>query len=342
MTRKLLLTAALAAAAVAGCLSMPVAAQDVKKIRIGWQPTTTVEAQIAHAMRKTNILELNGLQGEMIMFSFGPAVNEALVGGSIDVGFIGDMPSVSLAVANAPTTVIGRQSVFRGSILATPKSGVQELKDLRGKKLYGPVGSSIYLASVSMLEKAGLKPGKDVEIVHMGFADLSDAIKAGKVDAVFVWDPWIELFVTQGLARELAKDTSLTMVIAMRNDYIQKNPDAVEKFLRAHKAALLFAASDHPRANGWFREPENARTLDPRVIQTATAYDPQWNAKAMKDIRISFNDAEMQRYLGLGKLAYALKVFPKEPPLKEKTDMTVAKKLDASSWTFDISKVKLK
>jgi len=232
--------------------------------------------------------------------------------------------------------------VFRGSILATTKSGVKELKDLKGKKLYGPVGSSIYLASISMLEKAGLRPGKDVEIVHMGFADLSDAIKAGKVDAVFVWDPWIELFVTQGLAKELAKDTSLTMVIAMRNDYIQKNPDAVEKFLRAHKAALLFAASDHARANAWFREPENARTLDPRVIQTATAYDPQWNAKRIKDIRISFNDAEMQRYLGLGKLAYALKVFPKEPPLKEKTDMTVAKKLDASSWTFDISKVKLK
>jgi len=341
MKKRLLLTAAAALAAAIG-FSAPLAAQGGKKIRIGWQPTTTVEAQIAHAMAKTNILELNGLQGEMLMFSFGPAVNEALVGGSIDVGFIGDMPSVSLAVANAPTTVIGRQSVFRGSILATPKAGINELKDLKGKKLYGPVGSSIYLAAVGMLQKAGLTPGKDVEVVNMGFADLSDAIKAGKVDAVFVWDPWIELFVAQGLAKELAKDTSLTMVIAMRNDYRQKNPDAVEKFLRAHKAALLFAASDHARANAWFREPENARTLDPRIIQTATAYDPQWNAKTIKDIRVGFNDAEMQRYIGLGKLAYALKVFPKEPPLKEKMDITVAKKLDASSWAFDISQVKLK
>jgi len=341
MKNRTFLAAAGAAFAVA-VVSAPLGAQDLKKIRIGWQPTTTVEAQIAHAMAKTNVLELNGLQGEMIMFSFGPAVNEALVGGSIDVGFIGDMPSVSLAVANAPTTVVGRQSVFRGSILATPKSGIQTLADLKGKKIYGPVGSSIYLAAVSMLEKAGLKPGKDVEMVHMGFADLSDAIKSGKVDAVFVWDPWIELFVKQGLAKELAKDTNLTMVIAMRNDYMQKNPDVLEKFLRAHKAALLFAASDHNRANAWFREPENARTLDPAIVQTATAYDPQWNARTLQDIRISFNDAEMDRYLGLGKLAFALKVFPKEPPLKEKTDITVAKKVDASPGTFDLSKVKVK
>jgi hypothetical protein len=62
----------------------------------------------------------------------------------------------------------------------------------------------------------------------------------------------------------------------------------------------------------------------------------------MRDIRISFNDAEMDRYLGLGRQAFALKVFPKDPPLKEKTDISVAKRLDAGSWDFDLSKVKVK
>src|SRR3954451_5240223 len=70
--------------------------QELKSIRIGWQPTTTVEAQVAHTLAKTNILEKNGLKAEFVMFSFGPAVNEALLSGAIDVGFIGDMPSVSL------------------------------------------------------------------------------------------------------------------------------------------------------------------------------------------------------------------------------------------------------
>ena len=97
-----LVSAIVAAAAISVGLVSPALAAETP-IRIGWQPTTTVEAQIAHTLRKTDILERNGLKGEMIMFSFGPAVNEALISGAVDVGFIGDMPSVSL-------TEIGRAS----------------------------------------------------------------------------------------------------------------------------------------------------------------------------------------------------------------------------------------
>lgn len=334
------MTVTIALALGVSVLAWPVHAQT--KIRIGWQPTTTVEAQIAHALAKTDILERNGLQAEMIMFTYGPAVNEGLVSGAIDVGFIGDMPSVSLVAANAPITVIARQSVFRGSIVASTRSSIRTLQDLRGNKLYGPFGSSIYLASLTMLEKAGLQPKKDVEIVHMGFADLSDALKAGKVEAVFVWDPWIELFVSEGLGRVLASDTSLTMVVVMRTDFLARNRAAAESFLRAHKEASLFAAQDHARSNAWFREPEAARRLDTQVIQTATAYDPQWNAKRLTDIRLAFNEQELKRYLGLGKFAYELKIFPKEAPLSQKLDLSTAEKLDANPWKFDVNSVRLK
>ena len=36
-------------------------AQQAVPIRVGWQPTTTVEAQIAHVLQRTDILERNGL-----------------------------------------------------------------------------------------------------------------------------------------------------------------------------------------------------------------------------------------------------------------------------------------
>ena len=102
-------------------------AQDPILVRIGWQPTTTVEAQIAHVLQRTDILERNGFKGQFTMFSFGPAVNEALVSGALDIGFIGDMPSVSLAAVNARTTVIGRQSFVPRSNCCIYKIGHQDI-----------------------------------------------------------------------------------------------------------------------------------------------------------------------------------------------------------------------
>jgi sulfonate transport system substrate-binding protein len=323
-------------------LGYAAAADELKTIRIGWQPTTTVEAQIAHTLAKTDILARNGLKAEMTMFSFGPAVNEALVSGAIDVGFIGDMPSVSLAAAGGPTTVIARQSTFRGSIIASTKSDIKTLSDLKGKSLYGPTGSSIYLAALAMLDGAKLKPGTDVTVVNMGFADLTDALKSGKIDALFVWDPWVENFVNQGLARVIASSVELTMVVAMRDDYKGKNPDVVEKFLKAQKEATLFAASNHEKANAWFREPAAAQGLPIDIVEKATGYDPQWSAKSLSDIRLAFTTVEKDRYFGLGKQAAELKIYPAVPPLDKKTDMSVAERLDRMPWPFDPKTVTVK
>ena len=336
------LTIALIAVVVGIFVTPDTHGADLTPIRIGWQPTTTVEAQIAHTLGKTDILEKNGLKGDLIMFSYGPAVNEALVAGAIDVGFIGDMPSVLLTAAGAPVTVVARQSVFRGSIVASTKSNIKKIEDLKGKKLYGPFGSSIYLSAVNMLKQAGLQPGKDVEIVNMGFADLADALKADRIEALFVWDPWIELFEKQNLVRVLKSDTSLTMVVVMRTAFLKSNPGAAENFLKSHKEALLFAARNHDLVNQWFREPEAARNLDPGIIQQATAYDPQWNAKTLKDIKLSFSKPGLDRYLGLANIAYDLKITPKLSPLAQRVDWSIANKLDNADWKFDPASVRVK
>src|SRR5215471_10909904 len=342
LSRRRLASLTALAACVAVFHGTPARAQDNLVVRIGWQPTTTVEAQIAHVLQRTDILQRKGFKGEFIMFSFGPAVNEALIAGAVDVGFIGDMPSVSLAAVNAPITVIGRQSVFRGAIVASTKSDIKTVQDLKGKKLHGPIGSSIYLAALEMLEKANLRPGTDVEVTNMGFADLSDAFRAGKIDAAFVWDPWVENFVEKGLGRVVAEDNRLTMVIPMQDEFKKAHPEATERFLRAHKEALLYAATHQDQANSWFREPEVARQLSKSVVETTTAYDPQWGAKRLSDIRVSFSDSELERYLELGRRAGELKIYPVPPPVQQKLDLSAAKKVDGETWNFDPEAVKLK
>ena len=232
------------------------------------------------------------------------------------------MPSVSLAAVNAPIAVIGRQSVFRGAIVASAKSDIKTLADLKGKKLYGPFGSSIYLAALAMLEKAGLKPGKDVEMVNMGFADLSDAMRAGKVDAVFVWDPWVENFVEKGLVRVLGEDTALTMVIrdARRIQEGATRTPPSGSCGRTRKRCCL-PPRNHALVNQWFQEPEPARAAQPDGDPEDHGLRSAMGREVLKDIRVSFTDAELTRYLGLGNRAHALKIYPAEPPLQQKLDL---------------------
>lgn len=341
-SRRRFLTHLCAVPTAIAALGIAAASAEPTPIRIGWQPTTTVEAQIAHALARTDILERNDLKGSFTMFSAGPAVNEALASGAIDVGFIGDMPSVTLAAAGAPITVVARQSVFRGAIVASGASGMTKLSDLKGKKLYGPVGTGIYLAALSMLKEAGLTPGKDVEILNMGFADLADALRSGKIEALFVWDPWVALFESRDLVKVLGADRSLTMVTTMRTDFVQGKAAAAERFLRAQKEALVFAAAQPALANKWFTEPDAAKALPIEIVQRATAEDPQWRARTLKDVRLNFDKAELDRYFGLAQQAADLKIFPKLPALRERTNLSLAERVDAASWSFDPATVKVK
>jgi len=193
-----------------------------------------------------------------------------------------------------------------------------------------------------MLKDAGLVPGKDVEVVNMGFADLADALRSGKIEALFVWDPWVALFESRDLVKVLGADNSLTMVTTMRSDFLKNNASAAERFLRAQKEALVFSATHPDVANKWFVEPDAAKTLPIEIVQRATAEDPQWRATSLKDVRLGFSKAEIDRYFGLAQQASDLKIFPKLPPLRERTDLSLADRVDAAVWSFDPQSVKVK
>jgi hypothetical protein len=57
---------------------------------------------------------------------------------------------------------------------------------------------------------------------------------------------------------------------------------------------------------------------------------------------LAFKPSEKERYFGLGRRAAELNIYPKVPPLEQKTDIAVAERLDASPWLFDVSGVKEK
>jgi sulfonate transport system substrate-binding protein len=340
MSRKALMHA-LAGVAIASLITGSAVAQEKKKIRIGWQPTSIISAQIAQAMMKTDIMERNGLVGEHIMFTLGPPLNEGLVSNAIDVGYVGDMPAIAMAAAGAPTVVIGRQTAFRTGLLSSTRTDIKTPEDLKGKKIFGPYGTSAFLSTQGILQKAKLTPGKDVEMVNLAFGEILDALKAGRIDNFYMWEPWVTFFQEKKLARVVGQDPGILLVILMREDFYKNNPDLVERLLKANKEALLFCAQNQSTCNKWVLEAPQARAFDEKILQDSASLDPQWNAKSLKDIRVSISPDEMKRFVEVGKRAYELKILQRDPQVQQHTDTKIAEKVDAATWDFDPKTVKI-
>jgi sulfonate transport system substrate-binding protein len=311
-------------------------------IRVGYIPTTIVQAQIAHTLDKTDILARNGLAGKMTLFNSSPAVNEALVGGAIDVGFVSDFAAITVMAAGAPVVPIGHQSVFRGALMATTASGLRKIDELKGKPVYGLFGVTVYKTAQEMVRKAGLQPGRDMNFVNMNFTEMADAVRAKKIDAFFTWDPWISFFEKQGLAVTLAADPSPAMLVVARESFIKEQPDAASRFLRAQAEALFYATRNKAQTNAWFRLPEAARQIDPEVIDASSAHDPNWMAKSFNDIPIGFTPQQVQGLQSLAQFAFENKLTQRLAPVAERVNLAIGQRADMQPRpAFDPAAVKV-
>ena len=90
-------------------------AQGADVVKMGWFNTTTVSAQIAHVLMRTDIAERHGLKMEMIQLAASPAITEALVSGAADIGTLSDFAAVTTMAIGAPVTTVSSQAIFRSS-----------------------------------------------------------------------------------------------------------------------------------------------------------------------------------------------------------------------------------
>jgi hypothetical protein len=115
---------------------------------------------------------------------------------------------------------------------------------------------------------------------------------------------------------------------------------------------LLSASLKHTRRHCFSRQPitrlsttgfgsQPARRLSPQIIDTATAYDPAWKAQKLADIRLALSPQEFARYKDIARFAQQLKITPVLAPIEAKTNLEAARKLDAATWPFDPSAVKI-
>ncbi|WP_238011299.1 ABC transporter substrate-binding protein [Dactylosporangium sp. AC04546] len=187
----------------------------------------------------------------------GAAIVPGVVSGQFQFGF-SNMTSLILAksrglpikvVANGVAST-GKDGADFSAVLVKGDSPTQSAKDLAGKKVavntLKNIGDTTVRASV---RKAGGDPS-GIQFVELGFPDQPAALAAGRVDAIWVVEPFVTAAKGQG-ARVVASnyvDAAANLTVATyftSQDLIAKNPDLVKRFKEAMAESLAYANA-HP------------------------------------------------------------------------------------------------
>ena len=137
-------------------------------------------------------------------FTSGPPMLQAMAGGAVDIGSVGNAPPVFAAAGGDSLAIVGAfQANPHGSALLVPKnSPIHSVAQLKGKRIAVAQGSSADYHLLTVLKKAGLSV-HDVTLDYLQPADGLAALASGHVDAWDIWSPFVEQAEAQDHARLL-------------------------------------------------------------------------------------------------------------------------------------------
>jgi NitT/TauT family transport system substrate-binding protein len=230
-------TAAAGAASLAG-LSPFAIAQSRTRIKVGYLHTPAVDGQIWLGQHLGSF-EKQGLDLELIKFTTGLEIFQALVGGSLDV------LSTGAVVSNFPARGQGKVFLLNNIEYATAQlwvredSGVKTLADLKGKKISTSTGTTAHVFLDRALRSANLDPATDVNIVNQRMSEAVTSFIAGAVQAVALWVPF-DTVVKQKLpgARRIIDASAFFPEAAIMggwaagNEYYEKNKPTLTRLIR--------------------------------------------------------------------------------------------------------------
>ena len=130
--------------------------------------------------------EKSGMKVELFPVPNRTAAVEALNAKKIDLVLTGPAEYVVFKKRTDAKLVVGfSRPEYYGSVVTLVGSGIDGVEDLKGKKVaLGDVGStSRHLSPVQVLADLGLKPGQDVQIMHINRNVAVEAMKRGDVAA---------------------------------------------------------------------------------------------------------------------------------------------------------------
>lgn len=294
-------TTSSSAAASGAAATSSASTGDLKTIRIGYAgDVANVKLEystgIAHDQGfLEEELKKAGYKPEYTGFpQAGPAINEAFAGGSIDVAQYSEMPAITVRSKGVDVkafAVCDSRQAF--AILASDKSGVQSVADLKGKQIAVAFGTVPQRYLLLELQKAGLTD-KDVQLTNVAAQDAPTMVATAGVDACAGMFTIIHENEKKGGSHIIATsidDPSLstTSIFFGRAEFLKENRDAAVAIVRALKKAYDYAQ----------KNPDDARKILASAGTPADAVNIEFADNSFPGFNPQITDEVRQKYQGV-------------------------------------------
>ncbi|MEI6214505.1 MAG: ABC transporter substrate-binding protein [Desulfuromonadales bacterium] len=267
--------------------------------------------KFAHYGAVSYMKELCGkynLKVEERVFPKGIDIIPAIMAGEIDIAASAADAAIAGRASGAPVYVVAGFAKGGARIVAQAGSSIKTLKDLKGKKVGVARGGAQELLLLAELEKAGLswsdKPGKDVQIVYMAFADLNQALAAKHIDAMCQSEPQSSQAINKKFGVEILKPYDTPMgepirALVMTEKMYKEKRDIAERTMLCFVEATALFRKDMKLAEKYVRE-----NMFKGQISSDDFRDALDNAEFTYDISVEHIDITtslMQKY-GVGRM----------------------------------------
>jgi NitT/TauT family transport system substrate-binding protein len=299
---------AASAGALAPRLFTPAVAGPAPKVRLAWTEVAACHSPLGFGVAK-GIYAKHNLDVELFyQGASGQTLIQALATGKADAGagLIGDWLK-PLEQGFDVKLFVGSHGGC-GRLFASEKSGIKDLKDLKGKTIATFVmGASPQTVLQVSIAKAGLDPNDDVTWKTVPFDLVGDVIARGEADAGIHIDPWAWSIEKKYNLRHIADTQSgyyeghTCCVLGANGPFLQANKDALRRLAEANIEVHEYTAAHPDEVAKWYAEtlkPAGLTEADLTEILGALVYHNHPVGQALIDqIRIAAEDLKLVKVL---------------------------------------------
>lgn len=232
--RKLLMSTLISA----GLATSAMAQDKPKKVTVGY--LNLVNAQLVTKSLGLVQKYMPGIEIEYIKVGGGGDMLRAIAAEQVDFGGLGNPPTAIGVTRGLPIKgimVLNMLDYVEAMVVRTD-ANIKSFKDLEGKTLAAPFGSTTHYLLLQALADEGIDPAS-MKILDLRPNDIAVAWSRGDIDAAWYWEPNLDkavsdggnIFMTSGIMASRGYPTWDVGVVM--NEFAENYPDLVEAFVKA-------------------------------------------------------------------------------------------------------------